>query len=243
MPEYDPSDSLPAHTADLRAFADLGITHTTDAAATASIRNRLHRRGPIARIRRAIRLAPRPLVIAAVGLAVTGTATATVATISRSGTTEIDAKAKQKTPEANAIGAIIDDDAKAGMFVRWDGPVYGLKVTRGPITVRVATDRKQRICFETRPTAAKRIQGLGCTKLPLSATRMPMVRGTDGDLQWVSGLAPDSVQTLTVTDRSGRSKTIRATDNVFVAWQTGTKFKSVTWTTKDGKRRYQRLPN
>lgn len=243
MPEHDPSDTLPARTADLRAHADLGITHTSDAVAAANIHSRLHRRGPIARLRRAIRVAPRPLMIAVLGFAVTGTATATVATISSSGTTEIDAKARQKTPEANTIGAIIDDDAKAGMFVRWDGPVYGLKVTRGPITVRVATDRKQRICFETRPTAAKRIQGLACTKLPLSATRMPMVRGTDGDLQWVSGLAPDSVRNVTATDRKGRSQTIRAIDNVFVASQTGTKFKSVTWTTRDGKKRYQRLPN
>lgn len=188
----------------------------------------------------------RPLALAAVGLTLTGTATAAVIVLSDSGpTTGLATKATPDAPASGSLTALLTRGAgplgseSRSRFPELgdNGPVQGTTLRREGFDIDIAFDAKK-ICFSAHEP--KQITGeAGCTTTPIPYAMIPLAETGNGPKptrRLAYAIAPDGVSSLTVATSTGKTRRATFENNVAAIPLDGNE--TVTrwsWTLPDGK--------
>lgn len=197
-----------------------------------------------------LRLPGRPLVVAVVGVAIAGTATAAVVTTSdttglESGATADSGAARRMAPviargaqARKALDAVRAGGAppKTGTVLPTPVPVAGTKgitITRGPLTIDVAVGADE-VCYSVKDTPED-ADGTSCATKPFQRDQLPIQTGNVGGQAWILAIAPDGVTDVRATGDNGTTVEATTGDNVATVLIPGAqKIKTLTWTTADG---------
>lgn len=187
-----------------------------------------------------------PLLAAAVALAVSGTAAATVAVLDRTGpSTELEAAAVPDSAAGKRLtglfspsgGSKLTDGRRAFPELGDAGPVTGITVRRDEFDVDVAQDGAK-VCFGGH-MPGERTFGAACANLPIPYDMIPLGGGGTVDPPrsiWVS-VAPDGVRDLTVTTKDGQTRTAPYIDNVAaITFDGRADMSNYSWTLPNGER-------
>lgn len=186
------------------------------------------------------------LVIAAAGLAVTGTATAAVIVLGDSGsnsglnrTATIDAPAAGKLTALLGAGAApLGSEERATFPELGDrGTVSGTTITREGFDIDIAFDTAK-ICF-TAHEPGQRTGNAACTALPIPYRMIPLAEAGNGPRptrRLAYAIAPDGATELTVTKSDGGSRTARFENNVAaIPLDRDSTVTKWTWKLSDGR--------
>lgn len=192
----------------------------------------------------------RPLVVAVVGVAMAGTATAAVVTTS--GTSDLDANATGDAGAAQRLAPVIAsgtearkalNGVQAGTIDRGDtstaetpAPAAGTKgitITRGPLTIDVATSADQ-VCYSVKDTPED-ASGTLCAAKPFQSDQLPIQTGNVDGQAWLMAVAPDGVTDIQATGDNGTSIPATTDDNIATVLIPGAKtVQTISWTKADG---------